>query len=185
MRSSPRVARDASATGRARASERLLRRFRRVLVAVAIGCSAVSCSPDIPSEPETAGIRYFELTGSWVYTASGVRRAGSEGDAPCAIQQMTLTLEKVKGLRDFSGRTSGGRFVCSGELAFLSGPLVPYAVTAGTTFNQFVSFNIGSPDWRHHGIVVTTDSVNIDSMAGKFTLRNAGIVFEGDFRLVR
>ena len=154
----------------------------RLLVPVLVA----ACSPEIPSGPEIPpGVKFLELTGSWLYTASEVQRAGSTGGAPCEITGVVLELEKIKGAGAFSGKSAGGNLTCAGELAFLSGPLASYSILEGYAFNEFISFDFGSPDWRHDGLVVSTDSTTIDSMSGKFTLRNAGVVFEGKFRAVR
>ena len=149
-----------------------------------IGAGA-ACRPEISGPDVPEGVSFLELTGAWDYTASDVRRAGSSNDAGCQISGVVLQLVKVKDAGAFTGRSSGGALACSGELGFLSGPLVSYPIGEGYTFNQFVSFDFGSPDWRHDGLVVSTDSVKIDSMNGKFTLKTEGVVFEGNFRAVR
>ena len=166
------------------ATARFTRLRSAALLLFLIGVAA--CRPDDFSGPEVPeGVSFLELTGEWNYTATDIRRAGSSSDAGCQINGVVLELEQVENAGAFTGRSSGGALACSGELAFLSGPLVSYPIGKGYTLNQFVAFDFGSPDWRHDGLVVTTDSVHIDSMNGNFTLRTEGVVFEGNFRAVR
>ena len=161
-------------------------RLRSAALALLVIGAGEGCRPDDLSGPEVpAGVEFREITGEWAYTATDIRRAGSSTDPGCQISGVVLELEQVEDAGAFTGRSSGGALACSGELGFLSGPLVSYPIGEGYTFNQFVSFDFGSPDWRHDGLVVSTDSVKIDSMNGKFTLRTEGVVFEGDFRAVR
>ena len=159
--------------------------MRALALALLLIGAAGACRPDISGPDVPEGARFFELTGEWAYTASNIRRAGSSNDAGCEIGGVVLELEQVEDAGAFTGRSSGGALSCSGELAFLSGPLVSYPIGKGYTLNQFVAFDFGSPDWRHDGLVVSTDSVKIDSMNGTFTLKTEGVVFEGDFRAVR
>jgi hypothetical protein len=178
----------APATPPRRAAPRASGRFSRLrsaALALLVVAGGEACRPDLTGTEVPEGVRFLELTGEWAYTASDVHRAGSSTEAGCQISGVVLQLTKVKDAGAFTGRSSGGALACSGELGFLSGPLVSYPIGNGYTFNQFVSFDFGSPDWRHDGLVVSTDSVNIDSMSGKFTLKTEGVVFEGNFRAVR
>jgi hypothetical protein len=153
--------------------------------ATLLAALVAACNPEIPTDPPPAGVSFLELSGQWVYSASELRRAGSPGDAPCEVTGTILELRQIEGAGAFTGTSSGGVLTCPGELSMLSGPLIPYRIGEGYTFNQFVSFDFGSPDWRHDGLVVSKDSVTVDSMSGEFTIRNAGVVFEGRFRAVR
>jgi hypothetical protein len=178
--------REAATPGRGgsrRAARRIARLRLAALMLLPIGAGG-ACRPDL-SEPDVPdGVRFLEVTGDWAYAASNVRRAGSSDGAGCQISGAVLHLEQVEGAGAFTGRSSGGELICSGELGFLSGPLVSYRIGEGYTFNQFIAFDFGSPDWRHDG-VVSAGSVQVDSMNGKFTLKTEGVVFEGIFRAVR
>ena len=167
-----------------RAASRFWRPGAAALALLAVG-AAGACRPDLTESELPDGVKFLEVTGEWAYTASDIHRAGGSTQVGCQISGVVLQLTKVKGAGAFTGRSSGGALACSGELAFLSGPLVSYPIGDGYTFNQFVSFDFGSPDWRHDGLVASTDSAKIDSMSGKFTLKTEGVVFEGNFRAVR
>jgi hypothetical protein len=177
----------APATAR-RAGGRAARSFSGLrsaaLAVLAIGAVG-GCRPDLSGPDLSGGAKFLELTGAWDYTASDLRRAGTSSESSCRISGVVLDLVKIKDAGAFTGRSSGGALTCSGELGFLSGPLVSYRIGGGYTLNQFVAFDFGSPDWRHDGLVVSSDSVNIDSMNGTFTLKTEGVVFEGNFRAVR
>lgn len=159
--------------------------MKRWMLIVSCGIAFAACKPDLPVDPGLSGTRFFDVTGSWTYTATNVRLAGSAPPGPCEISGVTLILTQVPKAGAFSGRSTGGRMTCTGSLAFLSGPLIDYPIDDGYTLNEFTSFNIGGPDWRHEGYVVTKDSVVVDTMSGTFKLRNGGIDFQGDFRTVR
>lgn len=153
---------------------------------------SAACKPDLGVEPDLPpGVRIFlTLAGTWRYTATDVRLAGSSGPAPCRIDGVTLQLEQRRGERTgrpigaFTGRSQGGQLTCAGNLAFLSGPVSSFPVDSGYTFNEFVAFDIGSPTWRHDGRVSTHDSVRVDSMWGAFTLNSGGIELNGLFSAV-
>lgn len=143
------------------------------------------CKPDLPVDPGLpANVRFLEVTGEWTYSATDVRLRGSPSPGPCTITGITLTLTKIPKAGAFTGRSTRGRLECTGELAFLSGPIAELPIDNGYTFNQFIAFDLGSPDWRHDGLVSTTDSVSVDSISGGFKLNNGGIEFEGHFRAI-
>lgn len=157
----------------------------RSALALLLPGAAAACRPDLSGPEIPEGVTFLELTGDWKYVASDLRRAGSGPESSCKIEGAVLHLEKIENAGAFTGSSSGGALTCTGELGFLSGPLTPYPIENGYTFNQFVAFDYGSPDWRHDGLVSTSDATNIDSMSGTFTLRTEGVVFEGKFRLDR
>ena len=144
-----------------------------------------ACKPQLPVDPDPAGIKFLQVTGDWPYTASNIHLAGSSGPAPCAITGVRVSLTQIERAGAFSGRSTGGTMTCTGPLAFLSGPLIDYPIDNGYTFNQYVAFDLGAPDWRHDGLVMTSDSIVVDSMSGSFTLMNGGVEFQGEFRAVR
>lgn len=160
--------------------------MRSLVLIALVGFGLAGCKPDLPVDPNpVAGLKFLEVTGHWAYSATDVRLSGSPSPGPCEITGVTLTLTKIPKAGAFSGRSTGGRLTCMGDLSFLSGPLADYPIAEGYTFNQFVAFDLGSPDWRHDGYVATADSVSVDSMSGNFKLMNGGIMLEGLFRAVR
>lgn len=131
-----------------------------------------------PTDPE---VSHQAVAGEWAYRAPEVRLEGSAGDAPCEITGVVIELKQLshKGRRvgTLEGRTRGGTLTCRGNLAPLSGPIESYPIGNAHTFNQYVSFNFGTADWRHDGIV----DAAADSMGGIFVLRNGALRLEGTF----
>lgn len=162
-------------------------RFASRMAATAALCLSAACSPEIPTDPiKPDGVRVFlQITGDWSYSATDVRRIGAPSDPPCRITGVRLSLTQVRGAGAFFGRSTGGTLTCTGELALLSGPLTSFQIADGYTFDEFVSFDFGSPDWRHGGLVTTADSVNVETMVGTFTLKTGGVGLEGTFRAER
>ena len=155
----------------------------RALAAALSGAALMAlgaCSPEKETVPGTgADLTFPPVGGTWSYTATGVRLAGTGGEAPCEITGVTLQINqfRYKGKRvgDFDGQSSGGTLSCRGDLSSLSGAIQPYPVGEGYTFNEFIAFNIGTLDWRHAGYVAG------DSMSGTFVLKQGSIRFEGNF----
>lgn len=141
--------------------------------------STAGCQGDEP--PTEPGISYQAVGGEWAYTASEVRVAGSDGEAPCQIGGLVLHIEQLsyKGARvgTLKGRTSGGTLTCGGLLSGMSGPVAEFALGNAHTFNDNVSFDIGTPDWRHEGQV----DAAADSMGGHFRLKNGALQLQGRF----
>lgn len=161
-------------------------RTRSWIAAALLGAVCAGCGPDLPTQPgPPPGVRFLQVTGDWEYFASEMRLAGSTGAAPCQIRDVTLSITQIRRAGAFSGRASPGQLTCGGELSFLSGPLTDYPVGNGYTFNQYISFDLGTPDWRHEGLVATEDSVWGVSMSGSFRLRSGGLLFDGKFRASR
>ena len=156
------------------------------VLAACLAVALTGCKPDLPVDPGTPeGVRFLEISGAWSYSATDVKLVGSASPGPCEITGVKLTLTQVTNAGAFSGHSTGGEMKCAGSLAFLSGPLVDYPIGNGYTFNEFVAFDLGTPAWRHDGLVTTMDSIDIDTMRGTFTLVNGGIAFEGRFSAVR
>lgn len=145
-----------------------------LLPVILAGCGSEG---EIPTPPP--GVSFQQVTGKWQYTGSEVRLAGSGATGQCEITGVVLDIEQIRHAGAFSGRTSGGVLTCQGELSVLSGPLQEYPVGNGYTFNEFIGFDIGTPDWRHEGLVEG------DSMSGHFKLKNGSLQFEGRYVAVR
>ena len=146
----------------------------------------VACAPDISLPTEVPpGVKFLQVTGEWSYSATEIRRIGVPSDPPCEITGVTLRLDQIPTAGAFSGRSSGGTLVCTGELALFSGPLASLPIQTGYTFNEFVAFDFGSADWRHDGRVSTSDSVNVTSMTGTFTVKGGSVELRGEFMVHR
>jgi hypothetical protein len=144
------------------------------------------CKPDLPVDPRLpAGIKFLQVTGTWDYSASAIRLEGGDSSDSCEIAGVRVTLEQIEKAGAFTGRSVGGQMTCTGSLSPLSSSLVGFPISNGYTFDQFIAFDLGAPDWRHDGLVITADSVRVDSLSGSFRLDNGGLVFKGDFRMVR
>ena len=152
----------------------------RILRVFLLPLVLAGCGPDEEIPPLPTGVKYFsQVSGTWDYTGSEVRLAGSAASGECAITGVVLDIEQIKHAGAFSGRSSGGVLTCQGELSALSGPLQEYPVGDGYTFNGFIGFDIGTPDWRHEG------KVDGESMGGTFKLRSGSLQFEGKYTAVR
>lgn len=143
-----------------------------------------ACSPETEGAPGTGTeVKFPRVSGTWSYSATDVRLAGSGGDAPCQITGLVLEIDQFRnsaGLAgEFEGRASGGTLACRGELGSLGGALQPYRVWQGHAGNGYIGFNIGTHDWRHDG------SVAGDSMSGNFVLKHGSLSFEGKFAAKR
>lgn len=154
-------------------------RRRALAPSLAALLSLAACSPETVGGGTEVDVEFRPVAGTWAYTASEVRLAGAGGEAPCRITGMVLEINQFRNngrlVGDFDGRASGGTLDCRGELSSLSGAIQPFAVGQGYTFNEYVSFNIGTRDWRHDGFVAG------DSMSGTFVLRQGSLGFEGRF----
>jgi hypothetical protein len=145
----------------------------------------MGCKPDLPLDPTGSGLLYLRVIGDWAYTASEIRLQGAQTSATCEITGVRLTLDQYERGGGFFGKSSGGQMKCGGSLSGFSGSFAGYPIGTGYTYNQFIAFDFGAPDWRHQGFVTTTDSVRVDSISGTFILDNGGLVFAGKFRMVR
>lgn len=155
-------------------------RARAVALCGAALLAMGACSPETQVLPGTgAEVDFPPVSGTWSYAASEVRLAGTDGEPPCQITGVVLTINqfRYKGelVGDFDGRTAGGALACRGDLSSLSTALQAYPVGQGYAFDQYISFNIGTLDWRHEGFVAG------DSMSGTFVLKQGLLRFEGKF----
>lgn len=162
---------------------RLARRRAAVLSGAAV-LALGACSPEIRGAPGTGTeVKFPRVSGTWSYSATDVRLAGSGGEAPCQITGVVLEINQFRNpaglVGDFEGRTSGGMLACRGEFSSLSGALQPYPVWQGHAGNGYIGFSIGTHDWRHDG------SVAGDSMSGIFVLKHGSLSFEGKFAAKR
>ena len=153
---------------------------RAVLPLLALlALAAPGCTGDEP--PTESGISYQAVGGDWAYTASEVRLAGTDGEAPCQITGLVLHIEQLsyKGARvgTLRGRTTGGTLTCGGNLSGFGGPVASYALGNAHTVNENIGFDIGTPDWRHDAVV----DASADTMSGNFVLRNGALQLTGRF----
>jgi len=162
--------------------ERVIRSGALVLSGAGV-LALAACSPATEGAGTGTEVRFPRVSGTWSYAATDVRLAGSGGDAPCRITGVVLEINQFRNsaglVGDFEGRASGGTLACGGELSSLGGALQPYTVWQGYAFNEYISFNIGTRDWRHDGFVEG------DSMSGTFVLKHGSLSFEGKFAAKR
>lgn len=131
------------------------------------------CSPEVDTGIPT-GVEFQEISGEWSYAASQITDASNPG-VVCEVSGITLSISKIPRAGAFSGRTSAGRLTCTDRFASFIVPLESFPIMRGYTFNEFISFDVYTPDWRHDGLVTT------DSMSGRFTLRSGVHRFTGNF----
>ncbi|MBV9772319.1 MAG: hypothetical protein JO040_00110 [Gemmatimonadetes bacterium] len=178
-----------------------MRGARRALVLTAL---LAGCRPDIITEPKSP---FPDLSGTWSYRAYDLHIPGSDAST-CTVDSMTMEFYEWES-EGFRGRTSGGVFRCTGELAFLSGPLPDYPVLGGTMvlpdakgyIPPFTGFSISSrTGWRNEGILAHDTIRTIlkgdtsvflkfredgMSISGTVSMRNGGVDFDGKFLAVR
>lgn len=131
------------------------------------------CSPEVDTGIPT-GVVFQEISGEWSYTASKI----SDDNNPavvCEMSGVTLSITKIPRAGAFSGRTSAGALTCGDQRGRFTVPLESFPITNGYTFNEFISFNVYTSDWRHEG------SVAEHSMTGTFVLRSGVHEFKGQF----
>ena len=143
---------------------RLLPVLPLALLVVSPGCNG---SP-IASAPD-----FREIGGVWDYTATEV----TSGAVRCEVHGMSMTLVKVPNAGPFTGETMGGRMTCDDSGDAFSVDLDAFPISAGYTFNEFISFDVYNSDWRHSGVL----SEKGDRMSGTFTLKNGVIEYDGKF----
>ena len=150
------------------------------LLAAAAALLAAGCSPDVDGTL-APGVTVQPVGGTWAYTATDLRLAGSGGPPICGVTGLVLNVEQLRHngqiTQTLTGSTSGGTLTCGGELSGTGGPIDRFPLTKGNTFNGNIAFSIGSDDWRSFG----TLSEAADSAAGQVWLRHGAIRLEGTF----
>jgi hypothetical protein len=131
------------------------------------------CKPNLPTEVNNLP----DVAGEWSYAATDLQITGIPG-ARCGISGLTLLIGPWR-YSGFYGRSVGGTLTCSGSLAPLSGPFESYPVRRGGAVAEHIAFDLGTPDWRHEGILAA------DTMSGIFRLNHSGLQMTGQFRAVR
>jgi hypothetical protein len=141
----------------------------------ALAALLAGCSPDLPAEPQS---QLQDLRGDWSYSATALRLDGFDPASSCEVKGLTMAVGPwiATGM---TGATSGGELSCTGQLAPLSGTLDRYVVRGGGMVQQFVSFELGGPDWRNDGVLTA------DTMAGDVKLSSGGVQFHGLFKAIR
>jgi hypothetical protein len=151
----------------------------RLLAAAVALLLGSGCSPEV--ETLAPGIVVQSVGGTWTYTTSDLRLAGSGGPPVCGVAGLVLHIEQLRyngrATQTLKGTTSGGTLTCLGELSSIGGPIDPIPLTKGNTFNDNIAFSIGSDDWRSWGKLAGAP----DSMSGQLWLRHGAIRFEGTF----
>ena len=151
----------------------------RLLSAAAVLALGAGCSPEV--DTLVPGVTVQPVGGTWAYTASDLRLAGTGGPAVCDVAGLVLNIEQLRHrgqiTQTLTGTTSGGTLTCRGALSGAGGPIDPFPLTKGNTYNDNVGFSIGSDDWRNSG----TLSEAADTMSGQMWLRHGSIRLEGTF----
>ncbi len=151
----------------------------RLVAAAVVLVLGSGCSPE--ADTVSPGIVVQPAGGTWAYTASDLRLAGTGGPGVCEIRGLVLHIEQLrhngKATQTLTGTTSGGTLTCRGELSSIGGPIDPFPLTKGNTFNDNIAFSIGSDDWRNWGNLAAA----ADSIGGQLWLRHGSIRFEGTF----